>query len=95
MAWSLRTVVLLSCLLGSVYGEIEVIQDGNFILEYNLLPNDTLSVTATVRALGWVGVGLSPNADMTLADLIMGGFDNTTGSPYIGVMRKTLFFSFV
>lgn len=77
-------VAILACFLGCSFAVVEVIQDGNFILEYNMIENETLQVKATVRALGWVGVGLSESSDMNGADLILGGVKN--GAEYCGVI---------
>ncbi len=86
--------VFLACLCAfssGAYGAVEVIQNGTFILEYNLLANETLSITATVKTLGWVGVGLSQTGDMGGADMIIGGVANE--QEYIGVRRDIHTFS--
>ncbi|ODN00396.1 DBH-like monooxygenase protein 2 [Orchesella cincta] len=75
-------VLFLACLAGSSFGAVEVIQNGTYILEYGLVNNETLTVTATVATQGWVGVGLSQTGSMVGADLILGGV-NADGEEYI------------
>ena len=82
-------LAILCAFSSGAYGAIEIIQNGTYVLEYNLLANETLSVTATVKTLGWVGVGLSQTGDMGGADLIIGGVAN--GQEYIGVSRHIFY----
>lgn len=94
MVSSKLSTIFFACLCAfssGAYGAVEVIQNGTYILEYNLLANGTLSITATVKTLGWVGVGLSQTGTMGGADMIIGGVAD--GQEYIGVKRDIQTFS--
>lgn len=41
------------------------------------IENDTIYIQVTVEAIGWIGLGFSPNGDMLNSDIVMGWIDNS------------------
>jgi len=59
------------------------------LMTHGDVANKSIHFYISVNTTGWVGVGVGPNPNMTNADLVVGGINDTDSSPYYTDMHAT------
>lgn len=67
---------------------LQLKSDGSYVVYWKhtgLTQNDTITFEIIAQTTGWIGFGLSPTGGMPGADIVIGGFDDSTQTGYLYV----------